>query len=161
MTATQEHPRFGTKHVLSGARSYVADAVRHFLALFISVVIASIPFWGGEVLSEWSVSVLLGWGWIIAELAVASLLGHVLVTRLRGFVSLPMSAFLTWLALLALSTVSMLGADFEMIAATLLYSVFICTPIVLLALGLRLLIPGLRIHVNGRPVRVRMSSSSL
>ena len=147
-----------SRPLLQGATAYVADGARHLLALVIASIVLGLPLWVGTLLDGWSPDILIGWAGIVVAFALATLAGHLLVTRLRGFVSLPTSFFFTWLALLGMMTV--IQPEAEVIATNLFFGVLLCTPLALGAFGLRLLIPSLRVHVNGRPVRVTMTSRS-
>src|SRR5690554_3370612 len=66
---------------LSGAREFAVDGVRHLGALVVATVGTLVALSGGEGLVPTAAS-LLNWAGIIAALAVATLLGHVLVTRI-------------------------------------------------------------------------------
>lgn len=128
---------------LSGARELAVDAVRHLGALVVATVGTLVAMSGGEGLVPTAAS-LLNWAGIIASLAVATLLGHVLVTRIRGFVSLPASAFFTWLVLAAVASMTMLGADRETFIGNSLLTALFSVPLVALATTLRAFVPPFR-----------------
>ena len=134
---------------LSGVRELAIDGVRHFAALVAATGGAIVAMTGGEALVPTAQS-LRGWGAIVGALAVVTLLGHVLVTRIRGVVSLPASAFFTWAALVAVASTTMLGTDRDAFLSNFWLSAMVSVPAIVLATALRAFIPPFR-TVPGTP----------
>lgn len=145
--------------VLHGAREYTADLLKHLVALMISFAIVFLAISGGALLSG-SSDEIIGILRLIAAMAGATLLGHGLVTRLRGHVSLIASAFFTWISLVAIFTLQMLGADKESIVANFWFSLLVGLPIVALMTVLRAFVPVFQVRAAGHRVRPRMSSDA-
>ncbi len=154
-----ENGTLRTAVMLSGPRSYAIDAVRHWLALLVGFSAVFIASSGGQILTDTSLESAVGLLRILGVLAVATLLGHVLVTWIRKVVSLAVSGFFTWVSLVVVMTAMMIGADAQSFVANFWYSVFISVPVVLAATVLRVFVPWFQVHLNGRAVRPRLDSS--
>ena len=143
---------------VSGARELAVDAVRHVAALVTATAGGLVAMSGGEALVP-TVESLRGWAAIVAGLAIATLLGHVLVTRIRGVVSLPVSAFFTWIALVVVASVPMLGADHGAFATNAWLTVLVSAPIIALATALRAFVPPFRTPATPQDSEVLVTQS--
>jgi len=134
---------------LSSARELAVDGVRHWAALVVAAAGTIVAMTGGEALVPTAES-LRGWGEIVGALAVVTLPGHVLVTRIRGDVSLPVSAFFTWAALVAVASATMLGTDRDAFLSNFWLSAMVSVPAIVLATALRAFVPPF-LTVPSRP----------
>ncbi len=89
-------PIKGARRVLHGWREYAADMLRHLIALTVAFTAVFLAISGGSLFTG-SLEEFVGMLRVIAVMAVATLLGHGLVTRVRGHVSLIASGFFTWM----------------------------------------------------------------
>lgn len=140
-----------------------ADYSRYLIALVVGFAVVHLLLSGGGFGDP--AQELLGWGQVVIGLALASAIGHALPSVVRRRVSLTLSSILTWLVtvtLIALSeTVESVGRGLGFsFWDSMIFSSILVIPLVLIAHVLRLIVPPLRPHLNGKPVRYAMSGSS-
>lgn len=148
-----------SRGTLQGPREYAADLLKHLIALVLSLTAALLAISGGEMLSG-SSDEILGILRLVAAMAGATLLGHGLVTRLRGHVSLIVSAIFTWISLVAILSLLMLGADRESMVANFWLWLLVGLPVVTLMTFLRAFVPVFQVRAGGKRMRPRMSSNA-
>lgn len=129
-----------------GARELAIDGVRHLLALLTACAVVLLALSGGSLFSGTLAEVAWGWGRIVVLLVVVTLLGHVLVTKVRGRVSIGFSALFTWLALVVAMSALMLGSGWDAVVTNFWYSMFVVTPVVLIATALRVFVPWFQVR---------------
>jgi hypothetical protein len=138
-------------------RTALADYLRYLVALLLGfgVVNAAINgvLPGGPI-----VEVLLGGLRIAGWFALAGLLGHLVPTWLRG-VSVTRSSLLTLPAMVVVLALMDLSAGWEAVQVNVILGMLLLTPVVVIAHVLRLVVPPLRPHVDGKPVRYAMSGA--
>lgn len=152
-------PTSPSRGVLKGPLEYAIDLLKHLTALAVSFAAVFLAISGGALLSG-SSDEIVGIVRLIAAMAGATLLGHGLVTRLRGHVSLIVSAFFTWISLVAILSLLMLGADRESIVANFWLWLLVGLPVVTLMTFLRAFVPVFQVRAGGERLRPRMSSNA-
>lgn len=142
-----------------GLRELASEGARHFVALLVACCFVYLVLAGGLLFSGSLADALWGWGRTVVGLVVVTLVGHVLVTMVRGTVSLGVSAFFTWLALIVAMSAPMLGAGWDAVVTNFWFAVIVATPIILIATALRVFVPWFQMRSGGRPVRPRLDSA--
>ena len=142
----------GGRGALLGWREYVIDMLKHLLALTLSFAAVFLAI-SGRSLFDGSSEALVGMLRLIGSLAVATLFGHGLVTRIRGHVSLVLSGFFTWIGFVAVFSLPMLGADSDAFVANFWLSLLVGFPIVILMTALRAFVPIFQVRPGGQRLR--------
>lgn len=144
---------------LEGWREHVADTLRHLVALVLSCVVVLLLAVGPSSVLDGTRESLVWLALLVLVLTVVTVLGHGLVTWLRGRVSVVRSALLTWLVLTILLALPMLGAGVDMMLVNLVLGVPRLTVVVLLQTVLRVFVPPFQVRAGGVRVRPVMSSA--
>jgi len=144
---------------LRGRREHVLDLLRHLASLVVAFTAVYVAISGGALLGSGSADALLGILRMLVVLSVVTLVGHGLVTWVRGRVSLVASAVATWLAYVAAMSLLMVGADGDVFVANLFMSALVGVPVVAVQTVLRAFVPVFQTRAGGRRARPVMSSS--
>ncbi len=138
-------------------RTALADYLRYLVALLLGFAIVQLAI-SGFPSDSTIVDVLREGLWIAGWFAVAALLGHLVPTLLRG-VSVTRSSLLMLPATVVVLALMDLSAGWEAVQVNLILGLLFLTPVVVIAHVLRLVVPPLRPHVDGKPIRYAMSGT--
>lgn len=138
-------------------RTALADYLRYLVALLLGFGVVQLAI-SGFPSDSTTVDVLRGGLWIAGWFALAGLLGHLVPTLLRG-VSVTRSSLLMLPATVVVLALMDLSAGWEAVQVNLILGLLFLTPVVVIAHVLRLVVPPLRPHVDGKPTRYAMSGT--
>ncbi len=135
-----------------------ADYARYLIALVAVAAVLYLVVSGGEFGSLKAEAT--GWGRVILGFALASALGHAAPSLLRGRISLTLSSALTWLMIVSFVAYLEDVRSVSAVVESIVFSSFLVSPLIVLAHVMRIVVPALRPHIDGKPVRYAMSGSS-
>lgn len=138
-------------------RGVLADFLRHLVALAVGIAAVGLAIngVGGDTpVAE----VIFGWLRIVGALAVVGVLAHLVPTWFRG-VSLTRSSLLTLPAMAVVLAAVDHEAGWDAFVTNAFLGALLLVPAVLVAHVLRLVVPALRPHTDGKPVRYAMSGT--
>ncbi|GHG47084.1 hypothetical protein GCM10011331_07590 [Flavimobilis marinus] len=138
-------------------RTALADYLRYLVALLLGFGVVNAAI-NGVLPGGAIVDIVIGWLRIVGWFALAGLLGHLVPTWLRG-VSVTRSSLLMLPAMVVVLALMDLSAGWEAVQANVILGMLLLTPVIVIAHVLRLVVPPLRPHVDGKPVRYAMSGA--
>lgn len=138
-------------------RTALADYLRYLVALLAGFAVVNVAI-SGVVPGGSILEVLLGWLRIAGWFALAGVPGHLVPTWRRG-VSVTRSSLLMLPAIVVVLVLMDFSAGWDAVQANVILGMLLLTPVIVIAHVLRLVVPPLRPHVDGKPVRYAMSGT--